>query len=81
MNYREVEQALRENKPFKHGSSMSAELIGGTSYDQYRVYSYSTLIYRCCCDGSKSWDQWITPVKYSQTTTKQVNIIRRVKNV
>ena len=71
-NYKQIEELLEDRLPFKHGRSMSAD------YDNqgvYRVYSYATLI--ATYDFvSRNW--WLNETKYSVTTSKQQNILRRV---
>ena len=70
-NYKQVEQLLTEHEPFKHGDSMSAERV----QDVYYVYSYKTQIASYALTHG-TW--WINPNKYSVTTSKQQNIVRRV---
>lgn len=70
-NYKEVETLLESHAPFKHAHSMRAERHD----DAYRVYSYSTLIAEFVWDTA----QWtLNETKYSVTTSKQQNILRRV---
>lgn len=71
-NYKEIEQLLADLTPFKHAHSMSARIEG----DTYRVLSYSTLI----GEYSFATNQWnyFNDSKYSVTTSKQQNILRRV---
>lgn len=71
MNYKEVEEALETLTPFKHGDSMSAENVSG----MYRVYSYRTEIARFN-HIENVW--YVNSSKYSATTSKQQNIVRRV---
>lgn len=71
VNYKQVEQLLAQRAPFKHGYSMRAERSG----DFYQVYSYQTLIAECDTLNNK-W--WLNENKYSVTTSKQQNILRRV---
>jgi hypothetical protein len=70
-NYTQVEELIGFRETFKHGRSMSAETKNG----EYVIWSYSTVIARYDFDAGK-W--WINPNKYSVTTSKQQNIIRRV---
>lgn len=70
-NYKQVETLLAAHQPFKHGHSMSAERAD----DQYYVWSYSTLIASC---NITTGEWWLNETKYSRTTSKQQNIIRRV---
>jgi len=73
-NYRQVERLLLDLQPFRHAHSMRAERTA----EAYEVFSYSTLI-ATYTFASGEW--WINPNKYSVTTSKQQNIIRRVAGV
>lgn len=73
-NYKQVEQLLKERKPFKHTDSMHAEIDG----DTYKIYSYRTLIASYNFETEK-W--WIDDTRYSVTTSKQQNIVRRAAAV
>lgn len=66
-NYKDVAAAIAERREFV-GNSASADYYGGT----YRVFSYSTEIARF--DG---YDYALNAHKYSVTTSKLQNIIRR----
>jgi hypothetical protein len=71
MNYKDVESALERLDQFKYGQSMSARYTSGW----YRVYSYETEIARY----SLIEDTWyVNPNKYSVTTSKQQNLVKRV---
>ncbi len=70
-NYKQVEELIGFKENFKHGYSMSAETENG----EYVIWSYRTVIARYNFNDGK-W--WINPNKYSVTTSKQQNIIRRV---
>lgn len=70
-NYKQIETLLANRQTFTHGYSMRAELEGNT----YVVYSYNTVIARYFGDTGK-W--WVNENKYSVTTSKQQNIIKRV---
>lgn len=71
MNYKEVELALEALEPFKHGDSMRAISENGW----YKVFSYNTQIARY----SQIEDVWyVNPHKYSVTTSKQQNLVKRV---
>jgi hypothetical protein len=71
MNYKDVESALERLDQFKHGQSMSARYTSGW----YRVYSYNTEIARY----SMIEDTWyVNCNKYSATTTRQQNLVKRV---
>jgi hypothetical protein len=71
MNYKEVEKALEMCEPFKHGDSMQAT----REYGLYRVFSYSTEIARFN-EIEGVW--YVNPNKYSVTTSKQQNLVKRV---
>lgn len=74
-NYKEIERVLLPNyTPFTHAHSMSAVWSG----DEYLVYSYRTLI---ASRNSATGETWIDPTKYSVTTSKQQNLIRRAWGV
>lgn len=68
-NYKTIETKLKNYQPFT-GNSLTAILEG----DEYSVYSYSTKIARCSL--GVMWHE-VSPVKYSQTTTRQQNLIKR----
>ena len=71
MNYKDVESALEILEPFKHGHSMRAT----REHEWYRVYSYDTEIARY----SQIEDTWYVNLnKYSVTTSKQQNLVKRV---
>jgi hypothetical protein len=70
-NYKEVERLLENMQPFKHSRSMSAFRTS----EEYLVYSYSTLIATFTFATNK-WE--LNEGKYSVTTSKQQNILRRV---
>lgn len=73
-NYREIETLIRDFKPFKHASSMSAYNNG----KEYLIYSYRTLI--CSVnleDGKIDFDA----SKYSVTTSKQQSLIKRALGI
>jgi len=71
MNYQAIEWAIKERRPFGHGQSMTGENDGKT----YSIYSYSTLIYQEDLSNGNAL-LWNTD-KYSQTTSRQQNIIKR----
>lgn len=71
LNYRQIEGALARREEFK-GNSCHAYWDG----TQYRVISYSTLV-----ATSENGVGWVTPQKYSVTTSKLQNIIRRAWGV
>ena len=74
-NYKEIETRLRDTMPFR-GNSLNGfwDAINGV----YVVYSYSTLIasYKpSLCSSDVQY--WVNPNKYSNTTTRQQNLIKR----
>ena len=71
LNYKQIETALKNRVPFT-GNSCHAYIDG----EQYRVISYSTLV-----ATSENGVVWVTPNKYSQTTSKLQNIIKRAWGV
>jgi SAM-dependent MidA family methyltransferase len=73
-NYKEIEKLIAARKPFKHAHSMRAEVHD----DAYRIYSYSTLI--ASFDFEKC-EWWMNEKKYSVTTSKQQNLIRRAAGI
>jgi len=64
--YREIPLMIEQKLSFI-GNSTRAERIG----DDYKIYSYSTLIY-------SSKDNYFSIDRYSHTTTKLQNIIAKV---
>ena len=68
-NYKTIERKLKAYEPFK-GNSLTAFRSG----DEYSVYSYSTLIARASVNVL--WHE-VEPRKYSVTTSRHQNIIRR----
>ena len=71
-NYQQIERELIPTlTPFTHAHSMRAEIRDGIYY----VFSYSTLIaYIYISDPNISW---FNPDKYSVTTSKQQNLVKR----
>ena len=71
MNYKGIEKALEMCETFKHGESMRATREQGL----YRVFSYNTEIARFN-EIEGVW--YVNPNKYSVTTSKQQNLVKRV---
>lgn len=71
-NYKVIEQKLRNLEPFR-GNTMTAVYVG----EVYKIYSYSTLIAEIGNMGNKL----LNDTKYSVTTSKHQNIIRRAWGV
>ena len=67
-NYKEIETRLTNRQPFTGNS-----LRGFWDGDTYKVFSYSTLIATLGPDSPR----WVDPTKYSNTTTRQQNLIKR----
>lgn len=72
-NYREIEQLLADRAPFK-GNSLSAYT---DNFGNYQVYSYTTLIANTKADGST----WVDPRKYSVTTSRAQNLIKKAWSI
>jgi hypothetical protein len=70
----EAETLLFEREPFTTGT-LSAKIIDSESGRTYHVFSYNTEIAVTHLDGRP--DTWLTPSKYSQTTSRHLNIVKR----
>lgn len=70
MNYQQIENAIRQNKPFTHNGTMRATMLD----NEYWIYSYATPIYK---KYLQTGEVWFNEQKYSRTTSRQQNIIRR----
>ena len=73
-NYKEVQSLIEARKPFKHAHSMRAEITD----THYNIYSYSTLI---ASFDFEMCEWWMNEKKYSVTTSKQQNLIRRAAGI
>ena len=74
-NYTQIEQALKECAEFQ-GNSCFGQWVG----DTYIVTSYWTTIAKAVpSPGGLVF--WVNPEKYSQTTSKLQNIIKRAWGV
>lgn len=71
-NYKVIEQKIRNLEPFK-GNTLTGVYVG----EVYKIFSYSTLIAEVGNMGNKL----INDTKYSVTTSKHQNIIRRAWGV
>jgi hypothetical protein len=69
-NYKTIETKLANREPFTGNS-----LKGYWYDDEYLVISYNTLIAKL--SPAVSNGRWVNPNKYSQTTTRQQNLIKR----
>jgi len=67
-NYKVIEQKIRNLEPFR-GNTLTGVYVG----EVYKIFSYETLIAEVGNMGNKL----INDTKYSVTTSKQQNIIRR----
>lgn len=68
-NYKTVERNLENRLPIR-GNSISAYW---DDFGNYQVYSYSTLIANIKAGG----ERWVDPRKYSVTTSRHQNLIRK----
>ena len=68
-NYKTIEHKLRNLEPFK-GNSLKGYWLGS----DYRVVSYATLV---ASHMSDTETKWLNPQKYSVTTSRHQNLIRR----
>jgi hypothetical protein len=85
-NYKEIETRLANRQPFK-GNSLTGIIKDDNYTKGYFVYSYGTLVavynYNILpeSDGvALPWERvqrWVNPEKFSQTTTRQQNLIKR----
>ena len=72
--YATIERKLTTLEPFDNKNSMSARWDD----DVYVVYSYRTVIATTNTRGGGDRICWVSPEKYSTTTSRQQNLIRRV---
>ena len=68
-NYEQVAKAIRNMQEFR-GNSCFGQWLGGV----YLVISYRTTIAKY---DSTTGEVWVNPDKYSQTTSRLQNIIKR----
>jgi len=68
-NYKTIESKLRKQESFR-GNSMTASSFG----ELYQVDSYNTLI---ASYNVKTGEVWLNPTKYSVTTSRHQNLIRK----
>ena len=77
-SYKEIETKLAELEPF-NGNSLSAKAEQTWGSMVYRVYSYNTLIASKSWYGDEGeWHTYLNPEKYSTTTSRHQNLIRKV---
>ena len=70
-NYKAIEQKLARLESFK-GNSLQGFNDGHT----YAIYSYNTLIANRWLDSGRG-ETWISPDKYSVTTSRHQNLVKR----
>ena len=70
-NYTEIARHLERGEAFK-GNTASATI----DPTEYAVYSYTTLIASMTFDGSK-WNYWVSPKRYSNTTSRLQNLVKK----
>jgi len=76
MNYTQIEKDLiPARRSFTHGQSMK----GINNGKEYLIYSYSTLIATVLIPSGQV--AFFNSDKYSSTTTRQQNLIKRALNV
>ena len=68
-SYKVIENKLKRLEPF-NGNSMSGYIFE----NDYLVFSYNTIIAR---HRMNSWTYSINPEKYSVTTSRHQNLVRR----
>jgi hypothetical protein len=72
-NYKTIETKLANRQPFT-GNSLRGYWIPLEGEQTYCVYSYNTLIATIKDGGGP---RWVSTTKYSNTTTRQQNLIKR----
>ncbi len=82
-NYKTIATKLANREPFKGNTlTATAEITDLGRVFTYKVYSYSTLIALKTWDGMEGeWFTWVNPNKYSVTTSRQQNLIKRAWGV
>jgi len=78
MNYTQIQTAITNNQSFTHSSNMTAMNEWRGSHEFYVIYSYTTEVFT---QDLENGETWINPQKYSQTTSRQVNLIKKAKNL
>jgi len=74
MNYRDIERAIAIGDTFTHNGTMTGVIENGN----YNIYSYATKIYSRDLETCK---EWLSTKKYSMTTSRQQNIIKRARRM
>lgn len=72
VTYRDMEERIRLMDSYAHGSS-----VGVRGPREYAVVSYNTPIAAARLTDSGEWEYRMTSRKYSATTSRLQNIIRR----
>jgi len=71
---KQAEQAITMMKPFNAGN-LRGEWYEGYERPFYAVYSYAEKIAEQ--EGDSPEHRWLTEEKFSQTTSKHLNIVKR----
>ena len=74
MNYTQIQTAITNNQSFTHNGTMTAYNHG----TNYQILSYNTTVYT---ENLATGETWLNPKKYSKTTSRQVNLIKKAKNL
>lgn len=75
--YATMPALIANREPFTHGSAHAVKHETRTRME-YSVYSYSTLIATVVWDGSEGeYEKFLNESKYSMTTSRLQNIIRK----
>lgn len=69
---KDAQHNLKHRIPFNAGNLTAIDNAGS-----YEVYSYQTVIAWCPSFGATAEDSTVTDTKYSVTTSKHANIVRR----
>jgi hypothetical protein len=76
-NYKTIETKLSTLTPFT-GNSLTAIADKTWGSISYKVYSYSTLIAEKSWNGNEGeWDSYLNKTKFSVTTSRHQNLIRK----
>jgi len=70
-NYKTIEERVSSCSTFTGNSLKGYWVENSQGIWEYRIYSYNTLI------ATNGPSKWVSPVKYSQTTSRQQNLIKR----
>ena len=80
-NYKTIEKKLLNLESFS-GNTMSARAEHSRGRFEYKIYSYQTLVAVRTYDGLEGeWFDWLNPNKYSTTTSRHQNLIKRAWGV